>query len=137
MTIYEARAVSALPGFQRREIQIQQLFRERSDSLPEARNFRRIRREIDLDSDLDVHSRDENVFLRSTEAKQWKAKRVTHKQLERAKQGPDGEVVVISTEPLGSPSPERDLTNSPTALTHVPWTNWTRWNYKRSKFCIV
>ncbi|XP_060552397.1 LOW QUALITY PROTEIN: uncharacterized protein LOC132713733, partial [Ruditapes philippinarum] len=132
MTLFEARAVSAHSGFPKREIEIQQLFRERSDSLPEARNFRRIRRALDLDSDLDVQSRDENAFFRSVEARQWKSKRVTHKQLERAKQGPDGEVLLISTEPIGSPSAERDIASSPTALTNVPWTNWTRWNYKRT-----
>ncbi|XP_053375384.1 uncharacterized protein LOC123527871 isoform X6 [Mercenaria mercenaria] len=131
MTVYEARAVS-YPGIPACEIDLQPLQRERSDSLPEPRHFRRLRRELDLDSDLDKQSRDENAFLRSEEAKQWKSKRVTHKQLERTQKGLEEGGVVISTEPMGSPTPVRDIASSPTALTHIPWTNWTRWNYKHT-----
>lgn len=134
MTVYESRAVS-YPGNQIKDLKfdvdIQPLQRERSDSLPEPRYFRQLRRALDIDSDLDNLSIDENVFLRSKEAKEWKSKRVTHKQLDQTNKADN---VVISTEPVGSPTPVRGITSSPTlALTHIPWTNWTRWNYRRSK----
>ncbi|XP_052766652.1 uncharacterized protein LOC128207645 isoform X4 [Mya arenaria] len=121
------------------------LIRQRSDSLPEARHLRHIRRELDLDSDLDRCSGDENAFLRTDEAKQWKADRGPHRNRQHRSppeaQGTQGtgllpargEVVVISTEPMGSPTPVRDVGSSqPTALTHIPWTNWSCWDYKHA-----
>lgn len=116
------------------EREITPLQRERSDSLPEPRHFRRLRRELDLDSDLDKQSqdRDEYAFLRSKDAKEWKLKRVTHRQVESLQTHKRDNV--ISTEPMGSPTPVRDEAIYPNlAVTHVPWANWTRWDNSRSK----
>lgn len=141
MPLYEARAVS-YPGKTSTELPSHEealifLRRERSDSLPEPRHFRRLRREIDLDSDLDRLSDDENAFLKTKEAQEWQAKRVVNKLLERVQkshEGRRGDVVVISADPMGPPT-RLDTEESPATIaqTHVPWNNWSCWDYGRSK----
>ena len=105
--------------------------RFRADSFPEPRHLRRLRRELDLDSDLDRksrYSRPEDAFLQTPEAKLWKANKLLQKGFKYIE---ESEVVVVSREAMAPPSPSRDVMSSETALTHIPYTNWTHWNYAK------
>ena len=107
--------------------------RFRADSFPEPRHLRRLRRELDLDSDLDRksrYSRPEDAFLQTPEAKMWKANKIIHKGFKQI-EAMDGEILP-SREAMEPPTPARDVASSVTlALTHIPYTNWTRWNYRK------
>ena len=114
--------------------------RLRSDSLPEPRHFRHLRRELSIDSDLDKYKHTDDPIFPAHELKQWKTKRVTHKQVESLRHDRKADVVVISTDPLGSPTPVQDSAVSPTfAITNdnVPWTNWSKWNLTRGKIMAL
>lgn len=106
-------------------------YRFRADSFPEPRHLRRLRRELDLDSDLDhksKFSRPEDAFLQTPEAKMWKSNKLVHKAFKHI-DAIEGEIM-ISREAMEPPTPARDVASSVTlALTHIPYTNWSRWSY--------
>ena len=107
--------------------------RFRADSFPEPRHLRRLRRELDLDSDLDRKSRyskPENAFLQTPEAKMWKANKIIHKGFKHIEEFDGG--VMVSREAMAPASPTRDVISSETlALTHIPYSNWTQWGYAK------
>ena len=110
-----------------------QKVRLRSDSLPEARHLRRLRRELSLDTDLDLYKHNEEPVFPPHVLKSWKNRRVTHKQVNLVRDR-KSEVVVISTEPIGPETPRRESAGSPTGgPSNIPWTNWTRWNMTKGK----
>ena len=115
-----------------------QQVRFRADSFPEPRHLRRLRRELDLDSDLDRKSRyskPEDAFLQTPEAKMWKADKWLQKGFKHI-EASDGEVLV-SREAMEPPTPARDVASSVTlTLTHIPYTNWTRWSYGKGLFTV-
>ena len=113
--------------------------RFRADSFPEPRHLRRLRRELDLDSDLDRKSRyskPEDAFLQTPEAKMWKAEKWLQRGFKHI-EAAEGEVLV-SRGAMEPPTPARDVASSATlTLTHIPYTNWTRWSYGKGWLCSM
>jgi len=135
MTTYQPRAVSYSGLHEGQDKLLMTLTRQRSDSLPEVRKLRQFRREKDLDSELDARSRDENEFLHTEEAKQWKMSRSrqsrpVHKPGMHDLPLTRSDAVVISTEPMGSPTPLKDVASQAQFVpANIPWHNWTRFDY--------